>query len=97
MPKLTLSKTAKFMPRHISMLALENSLPKLPVPPLQQTMDKYLKAVEPLVDKEEFENTQQIVKDFRKPGGIGELLQKELEGFARNKDNWVNWIIQLLS
>ncbi|KAK3723370.1 hypothetical protein QZH41_015947 [Actinostola sp. cb2023] len=55
-------------------------------------MDKYLKAVEPLVDKEDFTNTKQIVEEFRKPGGLGEILQDKLLEHARQKDNWSDFV-----
>lgn len=35
-------------------------LPKLPVPDLSETCNKYLKTVEPLVSKEDFRRTQRV-------------------------------------
>ncbi len=52
----------------------ELNLPRLPVPPLQQTMEKYLKSVKPLLAENEFEHTKDVVDDFRKPGGIASYL-----------------------
>ena len=72
-----------------SMLAKQDSLPQLPVPPLQQTMDKYLLAIKPLVDEEDFEYTKDLVKDFQKPGGHGETLHKMLLQREKSEKNWV--------
>ncbi|KAJ8365695.1 hypothetical protein SKAU_G00145260 [Synaphobranchus kaupii] len=66
-----------------------NALPKLPVPPLQQTLDTYLKCMEHLVSKEQFRKTKAIVEKFGAPGGSGERLQKKLQERRDITDNWV--------
>jgi len=71
------------------MLKYQSSLPRLPVPPLQQSLKKYLKAVQPLVNDEEFEKTSKAVEEFGKQNGIGMELQKALEERAKTHDNWV--------
>ena len=71
------------------MLKYQSSLPKLPVPPLQQSLQKYLKAIRPLVNDEEFEKTSKAVEEFGKENGIGEKLQEMLEKRAKLQDNWV--------
>lgn len=74
------------------MLRFEDSLPRLPVPTLEETAKRYLKSLHPLLSKDELENTRKIVEDFIKPGSIGEKLQKRLE--ARREDpkhkNWLH-------
>lgn len=70
-------------------LAHQESLPKLPVPPLKQTCDRYLAALEPIVDAEELKNTCRLLEEFQLPGGVGERLQKSLEKRASKLDNWV--------
>ena len=72
------------------MLKYQSSLPKLPVPPLQQSLQKYLKAVQPLVNDEEFKNTCKAVEEFGMKNGTGEKLQKALEDRAKIRDNWVS-------
>jgi len=73
------------------MLRFEESLPKLPVPTLEETAARYLKSVHPLLSKPELESTTKAVQEFVKPGGIGSKLQEKL--IARRNDPKVkNWI-----
>ncbi|XP_065916864.1 carnitine O-acetyltransferase-like isoform X2 [Dysidea avara] len=72
------------------MLKHQSSLPKLPVPPLQQSLHKYLKAMQPLVNNDEYQKTLLAVKEFGKPNGVGEKLQRKLEERAKTHDNWLN-------
>lgn len=75
------------------MLRFEDSLPRLPVPSLQETSERYLKSVRPLLNNAEYENTQKAVDAFIKPGSIGEQLQKRLR--ARREDpRHKNWIYE---
>ncbi|XP_065916399.1 carnitine O-acetyltransferase-like isoform X2 [Dysidea avara] len=71
------------------MLKHQSSLPKLPVPPIQQSLQKYLKAMQPLVNNDEYQKTLVAVKEFGKPNGIGEKLQRKLEERAKTHDNWL--------
>ncbi|TMS21993.1 Choline O-acetyltransferase [Larimichthys crocea] len=64
-------------------------LPKVPVPPLKQTLDMYLKCVQHLTKEEKFKKTKAIVEKFAAPGGAGELLQKKLLERREKTTNWV--------
>uniref|UniRef100_A0A8C7CUE8 Carnitine O-acetyltransferase n=1 Tax=Oncorhynchus kisutch TaxID=8019 RepID=A0A8C7CUE8_ONCKI len=67
----------------------QDNLPKLPVPPLRQTFERYLLMLEPLLSEEELDHTRKLVKEFLIPGGVGDRLQRSLERRASNKGNWV--------
>lgn len=71
-------------------LSRQNALPKLPVPPLQQTCELYLRLLENFVESDELKQIKELVEDFQKAGGIGERLQRRLEKRACNTDNWVS-------
>ncbi|KAI7805376.1 putative choline O-acetyltransferase [Triplophysa rosa] len=66
-----------------------SGLPKLPVAPLQQTLDMYLKCMSHLIPEEQLRNTKTIVKKFGAPGGVGEMLQRKLLDRRDLKANWV--------
>ncbi|XP_042335528.1 carnitine O-acetyltransferase isoform X1 [Sceloporus undulatus] len=70
--------------------AHQEGLPTLPVPPLQQTLDRYLLALQPIISEEELSHTKDLIHEFRKPGGVGERLQKGLERRARKHENWLS-------
>lgn len=42
----------------------------------------------PIVDENIYKNTERIVNDFSKPGGVGEKLQNMLLKISEEKDNW---------
>ncbi|XP_056319150.1 carnitine O-acetyltransferase-like [Danio aesculapii] len=73
----------------------QESLPKLPVPPLKQTCARYLALLEPLISEEEMAHTCKLMDEFLQPGGVGERLQKSLERRARKTENWLSdWWMQ---
>uniref|UniRef100_A0AAV2ISI5 Carnitine O-acetyltransferase n=1 Tax=Knipowitschia caucasica TaxID=637954 RepID=A0AAV2ISI5_KNICA len=77
-------------------LTHQRGLPTLPVPPLQQTCERYLSALEPIVNEEELQQTKTLVDEFQKSGGDGERLQRALEKRAENTDNWLSeWWVQV--
>lgn len=73
------------------MLRYQNNLPKLPVPALSATLQKYLQSVRPLLNDAEFKKTEEAVKNFEAPGGLGQELQKRLLARA-NDPKVVNWM-----
>ncbi|RCI10685.1 hypothetical protein L249_5389 [Ophiocordyceps polyrhachis-furcata BCC 54312] len=75
------------------MLRFQDSLPRLPIPTLEETAKRYLKSLHPLLSKAEYENSQQAVADFMKPGGIGSRLQERL--IAKREEPAVqNWLYE---
>ncbi|XP_064286282.1 choline O-acetyltransferase [Passer domesticus] len=67
----------------------EREVPKLPVPPLQQTLHMYLQCMKHLVPEEQFKKTKAIVEKFGIAGGLGESLQQMLEERSEKTVNWV--------
>uniref|UniRef100_A0A8C4E1M0 Choline/carnitine acyltransferase domain-containing protein n=1 Tax=Dicentrarchus labrax TaxID=13489 RepID=A0A8C4E1M0_DICLA len=74
---------------------LSSSVPSQPVPPLAQTLQGYLRALEPLLPPEELSHTRRMVQEFSRPGGLGAQLQEGLERRARTTKNWISpWWVQ---
>lgn len=97
---LRLSSTAAKLPEGYAedhskgpMLRFQESLPRLPVPTLEETAAKYLRSIIPLANKEELAKTESAVKDFLKPGGVGQQLQTKLEAKAADP-NTKNWLYE---
>lgn len=75
------------------MLRFEDSLPRLPVPTLEETAKRYLKSLHPLLSKSEFDHSSKAVDEFLQPGGQGEQLQERL--LAKREDpSTKNWIAE---
>lgn len=49
------------------------SLPRLPIPPLEATCQRYLNAQLPLLDCNALENTKQLVANFQSEAGKGSI------------------------
>eukprot|EP01114_Cavostelium_apophysatum_P012779 TRINITY_DN2942_c0_g1_i4.p1 TRINITY_DN2942_c0_g1~~TRINITY_DN2942_c0_g1_i4.p1 ORF type:complete len:627 (+),score=164.81 TRINITY_DN2942_c0_g1_i4:91-1971(+) len=78
----------------VKTFANQDSLPPLPVPALESILDKYLKSVVPALTKEEYENTERIVRNFAKSEDAQRLHRKLQE---RSKELWSlpekkNWL-----
>ncbi|AHM56072.1 putative acetyltransferase [Peptoclostridium acidaminophilum DSM 3953] len=58
--------------------AYQDKLPSLPVPELSGTKTKLLEWIEPIVGKEQFEETRRIAEEFFAEGGDGQKLQEKL-------------------
>jgi hypothetical protein len=46
----------------------------------------------PIVSEDAYKNTEELVREFSKPGGLGEQLQQILLKIAGERDNWVKKI-----
>ncbi|XP_046356169.2 peroxisomal carnitine O-octanoyltransferase-like isoform X1 [Haliotis rufescens] len=64
-----------------------DELPSLPIPPLKQTLDKYLESTKPFVTDEEYGETERIVREFE--AGLGKELHLKLSEKAKYKRNWL--------
>ncbi|KAI1119404.1 acyltransferase ChoActase/COT/CPT [Nemania sp. NC0429] len=75
------------------MLRFQESLPRLPVPTLEETAARYVKSIHPLLSPDEFATSKKAVEQFIRPGGVGEKLQKKL--IARREDPKIkNWMYE---
>ncbi|XP_073419730.1 carnitine O-palmitoyltransferase 2, mitochondrial isoform X2 [Dendrobates tinctorius] len=61
----------------------QKSLPRLPVPKLEDTVKRYLNAQRPLLDDEQFSKTEQLARNFQ--SGVGKQLHEEL--VLQDKEN----------
>ena len=68
-------------------LAFQDKLPKLPIPSLEDTCNRYLRALEALQDEKEHANTKAAVKQFLETDGP--VLHGILEEYAKDKARFV--------
>ncbi|CAJ0917889.1 unnamed protein product, partial [Mesorhabditis belari] len=64
-------------------------LPKLPVPDLDATLDKYLKSAFVELSADEQKETKRVVEEFRK-SPIAQQLQQALQQRAKQEDSWLD-------
>ena len=64
-------------------LAFQDKLPKLPIPSLEDTCNRYLRALEALQDEKDHANTKAAVKQFLETDGP--VLHGILEEYAKDK------------
>ena len=65
-----------------------NNLPKLPIPKLEDTCSRYLRALEGLQDEDEHSKTKDVVKEFLS-NGEGEYWQKKLVEYNDGVDSYI--------
>lgn len=67
--------------------AAQDSLQKLPIPELENSLKKYLAALRPLQSPKEHAETQQACEEFLK--GEGPALQEKLKKYANGKASFI--------
>lgn len=77
------------------MLRYQNTLKDLPIPNLNETLEKYLKWIEPILSKDEFEETKNIVKEFGKENGEGQKLHEKLLQYKENIEGNKSWLFSM--
>ncbi|XP_030423526.1 carnitine O-palmitoyltransferase 2, mitochondrial-like isoform X1 [Gopherus evgoodei] len=65
----------------IPTMHFQDSLPRLPVPKLEDTVKRYLAAQKPLLDDDQYRNTERIAREFEK--GVGRKLHRDLVEFDK--------------
>lgn len=65
----------------------QHRLPKLPVPELDSTCEKYLRSLHPLQTAKEHRDTKIAVKEFLHTDGLD--LQERLHQYAKGRSNYI--------
>jgi Choline/Carnitine o-acyltransferase len=73
--------------------ARDESLGKLPLPKLEDTLERYERSLLPFGTNEELSNSRKTIEVFK--NGIGKKLHKLLEEKAAKERNWVNCTFQV--
>ena len=74
--------------------AAQDNLAKLPIPKLDNTLQKYMNVLEPLQTKKEQNDTFKAVEDFAK--GEGPELQARLKKYATGKTSYIEQFCEFL-
>ncbi|TFK62476.1 acyltransferase ChoActase/COT/CPT [Pluteus cervinus] len=77
--------------------AHQEKLPKLPIPPLEETCRRYLRALEGLQDEEDHASTKEAVQDFLE--NDGPKIQEKLKEWAKDRPSYIEefWYESYLS
>lgn len=67
-----------------------DKLPHYPLPALDDTLQKYLRSVQPLLSADAFERTKRLVGEFGGPHGEGAQLHALLSKRAATSENWLS-------
>ncbi|EFX04354.1 carnitine acetyl transferase [Grosmannia clavigera kw1407] len=73
------------------MLRFQESLPRLPVPTLEETAARYVKSLRALYPTEDVAKSEAAVAEFIRPGGVGQRLQAKLVA-QRDDASVKNWL-----
>lgn len=77
-----------FLPKGApSTFSRDESLGKLPLPKLEESLERYYTNLLPFGDEKELENSRKVIENFK--NGIGKKLHKMLEEKAKKEKNWV--------
>ncbi|KAI5866786.1 carnitine acetyl transferase [Durotheca rogersii] len=76
-----------------AMLRFQESLPRLPVPTLEETATRYIKSLHPLLEPADYAASKKAVDEFIKPGGVGRKLQEKLIA-KREAPDVKNWLYE---
>ncbi len=74
-------------PKHPKTYSLQDALPSLPVPDLNQTCNKFLQSVRPLLTDEEYAVSKQKLEEFKKKDG--NMLHNNLWKYSFTVRNWI--------
>ncbi len=66
--------------------ANQRLIPRLPIPSLSATAERYLRSCEPLLSPEDMDRTRSAVQTFIRKGGFGEVLQERLKEWDEKEE-----------
>lgn len=66
----------------------DDTLPPLPLPDLQYTLQRYYESIKPFGSPSELEESKKIISEFE--SGIGTQLNRKLKERAAIKKNWLD-------
>ncbi|KAL3198431.1 hypothetical protein MRX96_014254 [Rhipicephalus microplus] len=72
------------------MLSRQKELPKLPVPPLADTLERLWLSLMPILSVEELQASRKVIDRFGEKGGEGEYLHRMLTYRYKRLDNWLD-------
>ncbi|KAG0238238.1 Carnitine O-acetyltransferase mitochondrial [Actinomortierella wolfii] len=73
----------------------QSELPNLPIPPLEQTIERYLESVRPLATDQEYAMTQAAARVFLEEGGQGRDLDQRLRNHAKAcEERGTSWLAE---
>ncbi|KAL1476257.1 hypothetical protein MTO96_036637 [Rhipicephalus appendiculatus] len=72
------------------MLSRQKELPKLPVPPLAETLERLWLSLMPILSVEQLQTSRKAIDKFGERGGEGEYLHRMLTYRYKRLDNWLD-------
>ncbi|CAG8806872.1 12459_t:CDS:1, partial [Racocetra fulgida] len=63
---------------HQKTFSNQKNIPRLPIPTLKETAERYKKSLLPLLSTSDYNRAANAVDEFMKEGGFAEVLQKRL-------------------
>ncbi|XP_050052768.1 carnitine O-acetyltransferase-like isoform X2 [Dermacentor andersoni] len=72
------------------MLSRQKELPKLPVPALQETLERLWLSLQPILSEQELDASRKAIDKFGERGGEGEYLHRVLTYRYKRLDNWLD-------
>jgi Choline/Carnitine o-acyltransferase len=77
--------------RTLATFANQAKIPRLPIPTLQETADRYKRSLLPLLTRADYDRASTAVEDFIRPGGLGEKLQERLHALDKKEpESWLD-------
>jgi len=76
------------------LLEMQDMLPRLPLPPVKKSLERWLASVEPLLTPDQYEDAKSAAFEFEH-SGQAKMLQNELKQRAAKSPNWLtDWWVE---